>query len=131
VDEAQDKAQKLLDINTEGKLLVEIKDILDELNMIIDIKNQQKQVSKQFQKHLNHMIAPNVTLTSYSEGGREHRDGVRRDSRGTLSAAFDLSASLDDQIAYLSNLKEISGHNEKAVSSCFHPTYTIGNNFHS
>jgi hypothetical protein len=44
----EDKAKSLLDINPEGELLREIKDILDELHIMLNIKSKQERVFKQF-----------------------------------------------------------------------------------
>jgi hypothetical protein len=42
----EDKAKSLLDINPEGELLREIKDILDELHIMLNIKSKQERVFK-------------------------------------------------------------------------------------
>jgi hypothetical protein len=61
-DDVEDKAKSLLDINPEGRLLNEIRDVLDEITMLISIMNKQQRVFKQFRKHVEHMIAPSLSL---------------------------------------------------------------------
>jgi hypothetical protein len=141
----EDKAKSLLDINPEGELLREIKDILDELHIMLNIKSKQQRVFKQFKKHIEYMIAPGLAQSkeigtakqktvlgdtdnedsNLHEGrlfyGKRRAKGegsekAERDARWTLEFALDLSAGLDDRIADLHNLKESADHTEKAVS---------------
>jgi len=51
-DEDEIKHQRLLDINPEGEILREIKDILDELHMMSKVHNQQLEVVKDSSTHL-------------------------------------------------------------------------------
>jgi hypothetical protein len=53
--EGSGMAKAHLDINPEGKLVREIKDILDELNIMIQIKKHQERVLAEFMKHVNHI----------------------------------------------------------------------------
>lgn len=152
-EDVEDKAKSLLDINPEGELLREIKDILDELHIMLDIKNKQQRVFKQFKKHIEYMIAPGLAQSKEigtakqktvlggteneqckepkglpadgkREGGGEAPDNAERDARWTLEFALELSAGLDDRIADLNNLKESAEHTEKAVSSALqHSSY--------
>ncbi|KAI8294268.1 hypothetical protein K4K59_005176 [Colletotrichum sp. SAR11_240] len=46
----------LLNINPEGKLQREIKDILDELDIMINVNNKQKDVIKRFTKHVENIF---------------------------------------------------------------------------
>jgi hypothetical protein len=141
----EDKAKSLLDINPEGELLREIKDILDELHIMLNIKSKQERVFKQFRKHIMYMIAPGLALSqeigtakhkkvlgdtddedsNVQHGSEENRkkkrksegdDKAEKDARMTLEFALDLSAGLDDRIADLKNLQESAEHTEKAVS---------------
>ena len=143
VDDADDKAKSLLDINPEGALLREIKDILDELHIMINIKNQQHQVFKQFQQHVKHMIAPSLALSKkvgtakpekveanypdaepLEESGEEEaeeqqskQEEADRDAKWTLESGLDFLAGLNDRLADLGNLKESAENTEKAVRS--------------
>lgn len=145
-DDVEDKAKSLLDINPEGELLREIKDILDELHIMLNIKSKQQRVFKQFQKHIKSMIAPALARSqqigtakpenilgdadgedsNVIQGGQDHgkrkekgegADKAEKDAGLTLEFALDLSASLDDRITDLNNLKESAEHTEKAVSA--------------
>jgi hypothetical protein len=132
----------LLDINPEGELLREVKDILDELHIMLNIKNKQQRVFKQFRKHVTSILAPGLALSKEigtakqkkitGDGGSEDEDNdnsekkktrseaeakVERDTKWTLEYALDLSAGLDDRIADLNSLKESAEHTEKAVSA--------------
>jgi uncharacterized coiled-coil DUF342 family protein len=51
-DEEEINHQRLLDINPEGELLREIKDILDELHMIMKVYNEQHAVASDFSAHI-------------------------------------------------------------------------------
>ena len=48
----------LLDINPEGDLLCEIKDIMEELFIMTLIKIQQEKVARTFVKHVKHILQP-------------------------------------------------------------------------
>lgn len=48
----------LLDVHVEGKLQREIKDILDELDMMIHVYKQQREVMRRFCKHVEHILDP-------------------------------------------------------------------------
>ncbi|KAF4911836.1 hypothetical protein CGCVW01_v011308 [Colletotrichum viniferum] len=82
----------LLNINPEGKLQREIKDIIDELDIMININNKQKEVIKRFTKHVENI---------YGSSG-EWRDNSRspdddRDYRKTASSrASSLERKLDE-----------------------------------
>ncbi|KAK1856084.1 ankyrin repeat protein [Colletotrichum chrysophilum] len=82
----------LLNINPEGKLQREIKDIIDELDIMININNKQKEVIKRFTKHVENI---------YDSSG-EWRDNSRspdddRDYRKTASSrASSLERKLDE-----------------------------------
>jgi hypothetical protein len=144
-EDVEDKAKSLLDINPEGELLREIKDILDELHIMLNIKSKQQRVFKQFKKHIEYMIAPGLAqskeigtakqkkvlgdtdnedsdsqeedLTDEKKKvKREGNEKAERDARWTLEFALDLSTGLDDRIADLNNLKESAEHTERAVS---------------
>ncbi|KAH7369612.1 hypothetical protein BKA65DRAFT_385928 [Rhexocercosporidium sp. MPI-PUGE-AT-0058] len=142
VDDAEDKAKSLLDINPEGKLLREITDILDELHIMINIKKQQHRVFKQFRKHIEHIFAPQLSLAKEIGTARpkditqdadakeesanpakaiqrvdsiEH-DRMEKSTKWTLEFANDLAADLDDRVTDLNNLRESAEHTEKALN---------------
>jgi hypothetical protein len=143
IDDAEDKAKSLLDINPEGNMLREIKDILDELHIMTNIKNKQQRVFKQFLKHIKHMIAPSLALSkevgtarpkkvkaSYSDTEtaddtsdpentekQAKHEAADRDAKWTLESGLDFSNGLNDRLSDLSNLKESAENTEKAVSN--------------
>ncbi|KAH7383037.1 hypothetical protein BKA64DRAFT_175090 [Cadophora sp. MPI-SDFR-AT-0126] len=141
--DAEDKAKSLLDINPEGRLLREIKDILDELHIMINIKKQQHRAFKQFRKHVEYMIAPPLSLAKEIGTARQkkitgdsdiedddsgtpgkaikridslERDKMEKSAKWTLEFAHDLAADLDDRVADLNNLRESAEHTEKALN---------------
>ncbi len=150
IDEAEDRAKSLLDINPEGELLQEIKDVLDELHIMTNIKRIQHRVFKQFKKHVEYRIAPPLSLAKEIGTARQKKitgdpefngeaseevgnigkikerqgdsdsDKVERDAKWTLEFAADLTVDLDDRITDLNNLKESAELTEKAVS-CYTP----------
>jgi GTP cyclohydrolase III len=55
----EDLLHKLLDINPEGALLKEIKDILDELHMMMKVFNEQSRVVEDFSSHIQKLGGSN------------------------------------------------------------------------
>jgi hypothetical protein len=109
-------AKALLDINPEGKLVREIKDILEELNIMIQIKKHQERVLAEFMKHVNHI----------SEELRKNAEEIVEDRRAEWwrkEYAHDIENGLKDRVADLNNLKETAESAEKAVSLCDEPPY--------
>lgn len=62
VDDVEEQAKSLLDINPEGDLSREIKDVLDELHIMLNIKSKQQRVLKDFQKHIKYNLAPELAI---------------------------------------------------------------------
>jgi hypothetical protein len=62
VDDVEEQAKSLLDINPEGDLSREIKDVLDELHIMLNIKSKQQRVLKDFQKHIKYILAPELAI---------------------------------------------------------------------
>ena len=62
VDDVEEQAKSLLDINPEGDLSREIKDVLDELHIMLNIKSKQQRVLKDFQKHIKYILAPEISM---------------------------------------------------------------------
>lgn len=60
--DALDLHVPLLDIHPEGKLQREIRDIIDELDMMIHVSKKQKEVIKRFSKHVEHILNPKGLL---------------------------------------------------------------------
>jgi hypothetical protein len=113
---------------------------------MINIKNKQQRVFKEFSKHVLQMIAPSLAMSK--EMGTARPKGIggdaneedeeekaqkptkigddekaKRDAKWTIEFALDLSAGLDDRIVDLNNLKERAEHTEKAVSTGIAPAF--------
>lgn len=139
VGDIEDTAKSLLDINPEGELLREIKDISDELDLMINVKNEQVKVFKDFNKHVESLIAyrlalakelgtakPKSVTDDTEPDGQESHDNsdahtkahekAKNDAEWTLHSGKDISADLDDRMADLCNLKNRAERTEKAVS---------------
>ncbi|KAF6805552.1 ankyrin repeat protein [Colletotrichum sojae] len=71
----------LLNINPEGKLQREIKDIIDELDIMIHVNNKQREVIKRFTKHVEAMYDPTGEWrdeTMSPDGDRSYRSQRQR-----------------------------------------------------
>jgi hypothetical protein len=124
----------LLDISTEGKLLRQVKDISNEILIMVEIEKKQKTVLEQFKKHAE-------TISSYKPHSAEHakhtaliRDAESEDTEvskknkpiemithkdgdwGTLDFATEVLKSLEERIADLGNLRVSAEYAEKAAS---------------
>src|SRR5438045_2478199 len=93
----------LLNVNPEGNLLKEVKDILDELHIMMQIKLQQQNVAESFVKHIKRVLLPMVTsghdlqVAIPSEANRPspgHAESLRKEkleaAKWTLARADDL-----------------------------------------
>ena len=97
--------QKFLDINPEGSLLQEIKDIQDELNMITKIFTEQLTVVGEFALHLDQLAerSSEVTQRTKSEISRLEKEILRRKAEVVeLTHAADRTAhGVSSQSPYL------------------------------
>ncbi len=91
VDDIEDRSKSLLDINPEGLLLREIKDISDELNIMLSVKNKQQRVFKQFKKYVEQILAPGLALSK--EFGTAKQKKITGDSDSDISASDDHNQS--------------------------------------
>ncbi len=80
----------LLNINHEGKLLKEVKDILDELHILTRIKIQQQVVAEAFVKHIRGVLLPKIPPTEFS--------GMDRTSRGDFLSSVTAEILQEDEI---------------------------------
>lgn len=118
----------LLNINKEGKLQREIKDIIDELDIMIYISTQQRDVIRKFKKEVTHLMDPHGTwkdkLTNASIGGTQRDDtqgdGTQvRDSQdmdtqcsgteGVDSSGKDYQTRHDDYFWFVHSANELLG----------------------
>ncbi|KZL69939.1 ankyrin repeat protein [Colletotrichum tofieldiae] len=76
----------LLNINPEGKLQREIKDIIDELDIMIHVNNKQKEVIKRFVKNVENIYDPSGTWRDETLSPDGERDYLRS---GSMSRAGD------------------------------------------
>ncbi|EGO56226.1 hypothetical protein NEUTE1DRAFT_29386, partial [Neurospora tetrasperma FGSC 2508] len=53
----------LLDINPEGKLQREVKDILDELDIMLHVHKRQRDIMKRYRRHVEHILDPKNRLS--------------------------------------------------------------------
>jgi hypothetical protein len=135
------KTKSLININVEGKLLGEIKDILDEVHIMLSIQSTQQSLLKDFTRSVESILAPALQLSkeigtarqvktivggddssdeddfiAKRRKGSERAEKRRRDVSWTLMFARDVSASLADRITELNRLKDSGERTEKAVS---------------
>ncbi|KAL2130693.1 hypothetical protein VTI74DRAFT_6080 [Chaetomium olivicolor] len=119
---------QLLNINPEGELLKEVKDIMDELHIMMRIKEQQQTVMESFVKHIRRALTPRVrpqrpatsqasatwdlaleitlgTPDSHSNDQTYHREEQqRRNVKRTLLRAENLLLDLEERISELKAL---------------------------
>jgi hypothetical protein len=130
-----------LDINPEGKLVREVKDILDELNIMIQIKKHQERVLAEFIKHADEISEALRKEEIQREERRkselreeEHRrvwnGSGPSDARNGIVAELkhkraefwrrectrDIETGLKDRVTDLNNLKDSAEKAEKDVS---------------
>jgi hypothetical protein len=101
--ETTEMKKRLLDINPEGKLFLEIKDILDELNILGRVKQQQQKVANEFLKAVKQI--------------QQGQDKRLKRTNWTKKRADDLSERFAIQIAEIDHLKEAAEHTSTAVST--------------
>jgi len=110
-----------------GALLREIRGVLDELDIIIDIKSQQQKVLKEFKNSVEYMMAHSSTtlkemgLSKHEEVTGDDGDGhrtvyQRQKSYNTLQTGKTLMASLENHVSDIKSLKEKAQRAEKNVS---------------
>jgi len=131
----------LLDINPEGELLREIKDIVDELFIMMQIKTQEETVARTFVKHMRRIMHPgsfggensvdNRSDKSFSELRSPKRPSLSliktptihfdhlietEDDDLTMTAAVELLDRIGNQLLELGYLKEAAENASMAVS---------------
>ncbi|KAH9206745.1 hypothetical protein DL95DRAFT_486120 [Leptodontidium sp. 2 PMI_412] len=115
----------LLNINPEGNLLKEVKDILDELHILTRLKIQQQIVAESFVKHIRHSLLPKITISHLSQPSTDFQLGIPEDNiilgsgrsrdrrrveqdnaKWTLSRAENLLDGIKGRIRELTTLEE-------------------------
>jgi hypothetical protein len=116
----------LLNINPEGNLLKEVKDILDELHIMIRIQLQQQAVATSFVDRIKRLLQPKIigpdpwaemlngSAVSVEDQSkrREEFQNVKR----TVARADGLVNDIQDRIAELKTLEESANDTSTAVS---------------
>lgn len=117
----------LLNINKEGKLQREIKDIIDELDIMIYISTQQRDVMKNFKKEVTHILDPHgmwkdklTTAPITDSNGEDTRDDESKklhdDYFWFVHTADELLGDVEDQIGELEGLKKSAESTSTSVS---------------
>lgn len=135
----------LLDIHPEGKLQREVKDIIDELDIMINVHKKQKEVIRRFCKHVERILDPegrwpdgadhhdqqphlrappntnNNTFSGPSFSARYEESAKRKERRDQLCwfrmQSHELLAEVDDRLDELEGLKKGAESTATSVSS--------------
>lgn len=120
----------LLNISTEGELQREIKDVIDELDIMIYINNQQLEVMKKFAKDVGDLLNPDgdgrrfnasSPPTSPTASSAEQREAKHTKRSSNYSwfrrTAQELLDDVEDRIKELNGLKQSAESTSKSVSS--------------
>jgi hypothetical protein len=134
----------LLNINPEGELLKEVKDIIDELHIMTRIKEQQQAVMESFVKHIRRALVPIARkrpVTSQASASWDHalsasldhaspytdepnrlyEEQQRQAAKRTLTRADNLLLDLNERISELRALLQNAQHTAAAVSHIPYP----------
>lgn len=122
----------LLNINKEGKLQREIKDIIDELDIMIYISTQQRDVIKKFKKAVTHILDPHgvwkdklTTAPIHDAKGQDQKDAKTQkrhdDYFRFVHSADESLGDVEDQIGELEGLKKSAESTSTSVSLCKRP----------
>lgn len=112
----------LLNINKEGQLQREIKDIIDELDIMIYITTQQRDVIKKFKKEVMHILDPSgiwkdkLPNTPISDLTDENKRKRHNDYFWFVNTAEELLGDVDDQIGELKGLRKSAESTSTSVS---------------
>lgn len=119
----------LLDIHPEGKLQREIKDVVDELDMMIHVVKKQQEVIKRYTKNVERILDPSYPNTSGSRRSSQIQGTSASDSSNTpahgdrqqellsfRSQSQDLQDELEDRMEELEDLKRNAESTAQSVS---------------
>jgi hypothetical protein len=128
-DELYEAVQNsLLNINVEGDLLKEVKDILDELHILIQIQTQQQNVAETFVRHIRHILLPKVTCavdfklespidpSPFRLRNTETPDELNY-AKSTLKRADNLLRGIQERISELKSLEKAAKNTSASVST--------------
>lgn len=138
-----DFVSPLLNIAPEGKLQREIKDVIDELDIMLHLTHQQKDVIKRFKKNVEHLVDPqgrwtalpqtpapmgSPTQANETQDQGELEELRRRDNHQWFKVcAEDLLCDIDDRIEELEGLSKSA----KSTSESVRPTTHFYNLHHA
>ncbi|KAL2168027.1 hypothetical protein VTG60DRAFT_503 [Thermothelomyces hinnuleus] len=110
----------LLNINPEGELLKEVKDIQDELHIMIRIKKQQQAVVESFAKHIRRALTPLLERSSLHHSQDPDPGGIceekqRQSAQRTLNKADVLLEDIDERIGELRALQQNAQNTSSAL----------------
>jgi ABC-type methionine transport system ATPase subunit len=110
----------IIDINAEVKLLQEIKDILDELNIMTTLLREQQTVCKSFTRHIQSILRGAVAEAEAKDElldpPSEATARTRKRYKKTLVRAGDLLTSIEERIFELQRLVDTANETSSAVS---------------
>jgi len=116
-------AKSVLDIVVEGALLGELRGIIDELDVMLDIRSQQRKALREFQNSIQDLIARPSTVglskskeVIWDDGDAKRTVYQRRTFYNTLETGLRLLASLENQVLDIRILKERAQRTERDVS---------------
>lgn len=107
----------LLNINPEGNLLKEVKDIVDEIQIMMRVKEQQQTVMESLVKHIRRAVERQKTKPGNPPARAE--PAVRR----TIRRADQLLVDLNGRITELRTLLQMAQNTSTAVSPALPPQY--------
>jgi hypothetical protein len=111
-----------LNVIREGKLLGEIKGILDEVQIMLQIQEQQKRVLKTFSKHVARLLGVIEPPLEPVKGKQPSEDPkfttfrIADPAENTMLHVRELAESVDDHISELANLEGRAFQISTAVS---------------
>jgi hypothetical protein len=115
----------LLNINPEGNLLKEVKDILDELHILTRIQIQQQNVAEIFVRNIRQILSPKVKRSSSSssrEGAASTLNQIdlqqieeSEAAKRTLDTADSLLEAVQSRISELNTLQEYARNTSAAL----------------
>lgn len=111
----------LLNVSSEGELQREIRDIIDEIDIMIYIGNQQKEVMKKFKKDVEHLLDKDKrwrekTATEPQKKDEEADKNRREDYNWFVVNAEELLCDVEDRITELLGLRKSAESTSAGVS---------------
>lgn len=121
-----------LNINKEGQLQREIRDIIDELDIMSHITSQQIDIIKQLKRRVSHILDPagiwtdKLMTTPMSDFKNDHAKKHQDDYFWFVNAADELLGDIDVQIGKLNGLRKSAESVSTSVSPTMVPCFGHG-----